>query len=128
MKLKWKVGLSDGTNYIEGNSPFQYTDGELSPWLKLQRHIKENNLSITSLCIVDEGRTFNLPSRGQNPKFRAFLNAEKPIAFNFFRMIGGAVGGGNRDLFAVAEAHYTDYKLQLWVDEKNTKNCWVLMV
>ena len=130
MKLKWKVGLSDGTNFIEGESPFEKTRGELSPYLKLLQYLKEKELSITSLCITDGKKTFNLPSNGKNPKFRAFVNNQRPQGYNFFRMIGGNIGDGKgiREVFAVAEAIYSNYKLQLWVDEKNTDNCWVLVV
>ena len=30
--------------------------------------------------------------------------------------------------FTTIEAIYKDYKLQLWVDELDTRNCWVLVL
>lgn len=136
MRLKWKVGLSDGNNYIEGIAPFDTVSGELSPWLKLQKYIKENNLTIKSLSLIElfpdarKNRTYNLPSAGKNPKFRAFDIASKPIDYKFFRMVAGDVTSNNNTKidteFAVVEAIYETYSLQLWVDERNTRNCWVL--
>ena len=126
MKLKWKVGVSDGKNYIEGNPPFEEIRNELSPWRKLLQYLKENNLKITSMCITDGKRTFNLPSAGKNPKFRAFDLAEKPIDYKFFRMVAGD-NGVIDSRFAVVEAIYKSYSLQLWVDERNALNCWVLV-
>lgn len=124
--IKWQVGLSDGKNYIEGGELFEIVSGELSPWLKLQEYIKNNDLVITSMSLVSGKKTFNLPSKGNRPKFRAFANLDKPVSYNFFRMVGGDTTG-DRDLFAVAEAHYSSYKLQLWVDEHNSNNCWTLV-
>ena len=125
--IKWQVGLSDGKNYIEGGEHFEIIAGELSPWLKLQEYIKNNDLTITSMSLIGGKRVFNLPSKGNRPKFRAFANLEKPISYNFFRMVGGD-SRGNRDLFAVAEAIYSNYKLQIWVDEYNPESSWVLVI
>lgn len=136
MRLRWKIGLSDGTNYIEGNAPFDVIQGELSPWLRLQDHIKDNNLTIKSLSLIElfpdaqDNRTFNLPSAGKNPKFRAFDMAEKPKDYNFFRMVAGDINSKDQTKidteFAVIEAIYENHSVQLWVDERNTRNCWVL--
>jgi hypothetical protein len=128
MRLKWKVGLSDGTNFTEGFGIFAEIPNEDSPWLKLRTYLLKNNLKITSLCLVDGNRVFNLPSAGKNPKFSAFLNAPKPIEYNFGRPIGGYVCGGDTELYARIEAVYENYKLQLWVDENNPNNCWILVL
>lgn len=124
---RWKVGLSDGSVCTEGISPFNFVKGNLSPWLKLIESLKKNNLHITSLSITDGQKTFNLPSAGNNPKFAAFYNAEKPIGFNFHRAYGMDNNGENKDVFALATAIYETYELQLWVDENNTNNSWVLV-
>lgn len=125
---QWKVGLSNGTNFTENVVPFMVIEGELKPWKRLVKYVEENNLEITSLCLTDGKKTFNLPSGGNRPKFRAFQELEKPIGFNHFQMIGGHVNGGDQQLFTVIEAIYSNKKLQLWVDEQNTDNCWVLVV
>lgn len=123
----WKIGLSNGENFLEGNIPFQIIVGEKSPWLKLQDYIKEKGLKITSLCLVYQDRTFNLPSAGNNPKFRAFSEIEKPLSYNFFRMLGSDLNGTQNDLYSVIEAVYSDKKLQLWLNERNPNSCWVLI-
>lgn len=124
---QWKVSLSNGESYTEGVAPFEIIKGEVLPWKRLIKYVTENNLKITSLSLIGAGNTYNLPSAGKNPKFRAFDLHEKPQDFNHFRMLG-IENSKNNDLYAVAEAVYTNYKLQLWVDENNPKNCWVLAV
>jgi len=123
MRLEWKISLSNGTNFIESNF-----DGEKTPWLALKEYLAKENLKITSLCLVDENRTFNLPSAGDNPKFRAFINAPKPTDYNFFRMFGSDITGKEPELFSVIEAIYSNYKLQLWVNEYNPNSCHVLVI
>lgn len=128
-KISWKVGLSNGFNFTEGKGEtFKEVPGELSPWLKLQEYLKKENAHITSMCLVTEdNRTFNLPSAGNNPKFRMFQELDKPTEFKFFRAFASDSNGGNPDYFAVIQATYPNYKLELWVDETNPKNCWVLV-
>lgn len=125
---RWKVGLSNGAVHVEGHDLFQVVPGELSPWLKLMEYLKQRDLTITSLSIISGGDTFNLPSAGNNPKFKAFADAKKPLSFNFYRMLGADLNGDRKtDLFSVAEAVYTTYRLQLWVEDFNPQNCWVLV-
>ena len=133
-KVRWIVSLSNGQTLYEERGNFKTIDGELSPWLRLLLYATENNLSITSIALTFDERTrYNLPSLGKNPKFHAFANAPKPIAFNFFRKMGGDVIEGaidqeTADHFAVIEAQYEDGKVvQLWVDDSNG-NTWTLMV
>lgn len=125
---RWKVGLSNGESFIEGKGRFECIPNELSPWLKLQNYLKQNNLHITSLSLFNEHGTHNLPSAGKNPKFSPFANAEKPIAYNYFSYVGGDLRRvGVVDEFLVIEAIYQKYKLQIWVDKKNDNNSWVLV-
>jgi hypothetical protein len=130
------VSLSNGENHYEEKGAFKTIKGELSPWQRLIRHVAKNGLRITSLAVyTDDGRYFNLPSAGKNPKFKAFGEAEPPRDFNQFRQMAGDVlnnGDGtgtiqDPDIFTVIEAQYEDHKLQLWVDNK-TLNCWTLKV
>ena len=123
---RWKVGLSNGENFTEEVFPFEATIGVLSPWLRLRKYCQDHKLKITSLCLIEGGRTFNLPSASTNPKFKAFFDRPKPIDFNFGRPIG-VTQGSKPELYAMIEAIYESYTLQLWVDENNTKNCWVLV-
>lgn len=119
---RWKVGLSDGQTIIEDVT----TKDKLSPWLSLQKYISENKLKITSLSLINGSRTFNLPSLGNNPKFRAFYTDKKPLSYNFGRVIG--LSKSSEDMFARIQAVYENYILELWVDEKRPDNCWVNIV
>lgn len=119
---RWKVGLSNGQTVTEDVSK----KGELSPWLTLQKYLTDNNLTITSLSLIHGSRTFNLPSLGNNPKFRSFYTDKKPVAYDFGRVIG--VSKKENDLFARIQAIYKDCILELWVDEKRPENCWVNFV
>jgi hypothetical protein len=126
MGLNWKVGISNGENFTEGVYPFEFIPNKKSPWLRLIDYLNLSDSKITSLCLVYKDRTFNLPSAGNNPKFRNFDVAEKPIKYDFGRVIG--VDKNGDDKYARIEAIYSNYKLQLWVDEKNPNNCWVLVI
>lgn len=138
--VKFKVSLSNGETHYEGKGQFQEIPNELSPWNKLINYTIQKKCLITSLSLyTDDGRTFNLPSLGKSPKFREFSNIDKPIDFNLFRKIASDMDAirikerievGNKevtDWYTVAEAIYKDYRLQIWVDEFNTKNSWVLV-
>jgi hypothetical protein len=133
----FQVSLSNGETFFEDKGQFITIPGELSPWQRLINYITEKKLLITSLSLyTKDGRTFNLPSSGKNPKFRPFQVAEKPIDYNYCHYIAREheivdkkiVGTVASDWFAMIEAIYPDYRLQVWVDEKNTKNSWVLVV
>ena len=124
-KVKWIAGLSNGETIIEGEGIASKVEGELSPWWKLQEYLKENNLTINSFYLACGGQHFNLPS--VNPKF----NGEKPLGYNCFRMVqtDSLVGDNSKDeLYICAEAIYKNYKVQLWVDEKDTRKCWVNVI
>lgn len=133
----WQVSLSNGEIFFEDKGEFEIIPGENSPWLRLCHYIDTNKLDITNLALyTKDGRIFNLPSAGKNPKFRPNLSGEslKPIDFLFFRYIDGTISyTGNMDKindhFAVAEAVYPGGKrIQLWVDEQNINNTWVRFV
>jgi hypothetical protein len=133
----WLASLSNGQTFAEGKGDYVEIKGELSPWQRLRRYIVDKRVEITSLSLYTrDGRSFNLPSSGRNPKFRPFDVAQKPIDFILSRYFGRdldvvdnkIVGLSPSDHFTVIEAIYPDYKLQLWVDENNTRNCWTLVV
>lgn len=140
--VKFKVSLSNGETYYEGKAPFEEIVNQPSPWQRLIRYTIDKKCTITSLALyTDSGQTFNLPSLGKNPKFKEFATLkEKPIDFQVSRKIAtemdvvkteAGYNTSNRKVaewYTVAEAIYPSYSLQLWVDEQDTKNCWVLVV
>jgi hypothetical protein len=130
-KVRWQVSLSDGTTHQEGGLTFPEIMGEASPWNQLLSYLDLKNLSITSISLFTaDGKTFNLPSLGKNPKFKIFPDI-KPHGFKMFRIIAqeaniveGQIGEPEvADWYNVIEADYGVCKLQLWVDERNF-NCW----
>lgn len=136
-KVLFQVSLSNGETFYEGKGKFVHIDGELSPWQRLIKYTSEKKVLITSLSLyTEDGRTFNLPSAGRDPKFRPFTLAEKPIDFDYHHTLAQEhdivdnkiVKSVASDWFTYIEAIYPDYKLQLWVDENNTGNSWVLVV
>lgn len=132
-KVKWQVSLSDGQTLFEDKGDFAVVPGELSPWNKLLKYIEDNSLAITSLSLyTDDGRTFNLPSLGKNPKFRAFDLATKPTKLMLERKFAvDADDKDNPDMFTTICAWY-DFeniiiKLSIWVSEANPNNSWSLI-
>lgn len=131
-KVHWIVGLSNGENHKEGKGHYQRIDGALSPWQRLLANMKERGLHITSLSLgTDDGKRWNLPSAGKNPKFKAFAEAPKPLSYRAYRKLGlDVISEAERieDRYTIAEATYDDgRKLQIWVDEK-TLNSWSIII
>lgn len=134
-KVLWTVSLSNGENVYEEKGDFKTIDGELSPWQRLIAYMAEKGVSITSLSLYsNDGRRWNLPSGGNNPKFHAFGVAPKPYAYKFMRKVAAeqrSDGTGNgewEDLHVIIEARYEDGKaLQVWVDDE-TGNSWSLII
>lgn len=142
-KVKFKISLTNGETLYEGKGPLQEIPNEPSPWQKALNYTITHGCDITSVSLyTEDGRTFNLPSLGKNPKFQQFANQkEKPIDFNVSRSIATekviARENGKDTVevpqhiaehYTVAEAIYSSYSLQLWVDELDPRNCWVLVV
>lgn len=130
-KVLWTVSLSNGETHYEEKGNFQTIEGEPSPWRRLLAYLEETGARITSLSLYTaEGRRWNVPSAGNNPKFKAFADAPKPDAFRFFRKLGfDAMGCGApaQQHFACIEAIYPDKTLQVWVDEA-TGNAWSVLI
>lgn len=132
-KVLFTAGLSNGETAHEGKGNYKRIDGALSPWQRLSSYVSENKLAITSLSLrTQDGYTWNLPSAGKNPKFKAFGEAPKPERYNFFRRGGADVlmtGGGQLsgyEEYAVIEAIYQEHKLQVWV-HNDTFASWSLI-
>ena len=128
--VKWQVSLSNGETIYEGKNDYAFIAGELSPWNRLIDYISQWGFGITSISLyTDSGKTFNIPSAGKSPKFHAFSTAEKPIGLNFFRKAGKDLQGSEDfEHYAVIEALFEEYKLQLWVSEADGNNCWAMVV
>jgi len=127
-KIKFVVGLSNGENLIENEGILLKVEGEDSPWWKLQKHLKDNDLEIRSMSLVSKtevgNRHYNLPN--EKNKF----NGLAPKGFNCFRYYASdvVVGEGNVEHYAVAEAIYPKFKVQLWVSEIDPDKSWVNIV
>ena len=123
-KIKFVCGLSNGEDLTEGKGILEIVSGQDSPWWKLQKYIKENNLKITSFYLSYGDKHFVLPS--VSPKF----GGQSPIGYNCYRRYEGDVlgSGQNYEHYAVAEALYPTFKVQLWVDEKEGEKSWVNVV
>lgn len=130
-KTYWQVGLSNGLTLYEEKGDYVTVEGELSPWQRLLSYMAKENVTITSLALYSGDKRWVLPSMGNNPKFKAFCDAQKPLSFRAYRKMGADIEGGQiteQELYTVAEAQYENYKLQLWVSEKNPDISWVLVV
>lgn len=124
----FKASLSNGENVYEGKGKYHRYPNKPAPWRRLLTYCKKNRLSITSVSLYTrDGRTFNLPSAGNNPKFHAFTETDKPYSYRFFRKMGQNLDSNRADLFTVVEANYDTYVLQLWVDE-HARNVWSLVL
>ena len=135
-KVLWTVSLSNGETLYENKGNFQMIEGALSPWQRLLSYLAETGTYITSMSLyTDDGKRWNLPSLGRDPKFHEFSVAPKPVGFNFFRKAAIEAKSIEEmktvppsDLYTVIEATYENKaKLQLWVDEKK-QNCWTLLI
>lgn len=139
-KVKFQVSLSDGQTLYEGKGILEEIAGEKSPWQKLQTYVVDQKVEITSLSLfTDDGRHFNLPTAGANPKFNPQIPGErpKPLDFEIFRYIdydikaipiGEVVEKKVANWFTVAEVMYPKYKIQIWVDENNSQNSWLMVI
>jgi hypothetical protein len=128
-KIKWAVGLSDGSNAYEGKGDYQFQEGTLSPYQRLLKHLEKEKLAITSLALyTDTNQRWNLPSEGNNPKFKVFQDIEKPTSYRFFRKAGMDIMGDSKEDCSVIEANYKDKKLQVFVNEKYPHASWSVIV
>lgn len=148
-KVRWQASLSNGETFYEGKAPFDFKYGEKMPWNRLERYIVDKKVNITSLALIFGDRSYNLPSIGKNPNFREFALQPQPLDYNVYRKLAtdrgyddGVIGDIKKsDHFTVAEAVYgveikaqdgetkasLNFKLQLWVDEKNPKNSYLML-
>lgn len=126
-KVKFIVGLSNGESLTEGKGVLSIVAGEDSPWHKLQKYIKENNLKITSMSLYSKtevgNRHYHLPN--EKSKF----GGEVPISYNCFRMFADdGLTAGSYEHYTVIEAVYKDFKIQLIASEIDPDKSWVNLV
>ena len=137
------ASLSNGQTIVEGKGEWCWADGLKSPWNRLVRYAAENELNITSISLfTTSGATFTMPPMGGKPRFKGYTNQtpeETPIDFEVKRFLArdldvsiqNNVGSVDKteiaEFYTIAEAIYKDFTLQLWVNELNTRNSWVVM-
>lgn len=122
-KIKWVAGLSNGVTLVEGEGIVSNIPGEDSAWHKLQKYIKDNNLTVNSFYLSLGDKHFNLPS--VKPKFGGMV----PITYNCFRYVDTDFATTTLyGLFKCAEAVYSDFKVQLYINEMDTNKSWVNIV
>lgn len=131
-KVLFTVGLSNGETVYEERGNFKRLSGALSPWERLKSYIQDNSLEITSLSLYKaDGTRWNLQSAGGSPRFHAFADGAKPSGYSFFRRAGIDKNPNtgetiSSEVFAVVEAIYESYSVQLWVNDE-TGNSWILV-
>ncbi len=127
-KVKFIVGLSNGETLMEGKGILSEIEGEDSAWHKLMKYIQENGLEITSMSLQTKSdignRHYHLPN--EKGKFGGLV----PISFNCFRKVISEEGFGESlsEFYTCAEATYENFKVQLYVSERDCDKCWVNIV
>lgn len=135
-RVYFQASLSNGETITEGKGAYTVTTGDLSPWQKLLKHLEQQQAHITSLSLATaDGRRWNLPSAGANPKFREFTDAKKPSSFRMFRKLAMEAmsieemsNAQEQEIHTCIEATYDDgRKIQVWVSE-DTLASWSVLV
>lgn len=134
-KIQWTASLSSGETLFEGKGDYEdVQDGRPSPYNRLLKYITENKLEIMSFGLyTEDGRTYHLPSISERYKIPYFNDEARPYDYNIFRYVESPVTGSETSItqdkiekwFTVAEAFYTNFRVQIWVDERDTRNCRV---
>lgn len=136
VNTKWLASLSDGTTAIEGMEPFAEIAGELSPWLRLQDHLKACALHITGMRIQvtrpgEATKNYNLPSLKTSPNGRherwPALRPIVPQSYDYFRTVSGIQGGKITEQAIEIRAIYGDVVVSLFVDETEGNESWIVI-
>jgi len=148
-RVRFKASLSNGEVFFEGKTPLEWIEGEREPFSRLINYSTSIGSTITSLGLFTlDGRTYNLPSSGKDPKFlrmipeyKTFMEAIAPIDYQVERKAKmtvmvkrpevkkAVIDPGNFHLdFTVAKAIYPDYALEVWVSETDPRNSWTIVV
>ena len=129
---KWLASLSDGTTVVEGMPPYEKIKDELSPWLRLKAHLKEERLHITGLRIQvkkdeEATRTYNLPSfncnkNGTHEKWN--VDVLVPIGFDYCRRIRQSLTTRETKKYIQITAIFELFKISLFIDEIEGTESW----
>lgn len=131
----WIASLSNGDTITEGKGDYTVTTGELSPYQRLLAFCRDNDVHLTSISLATrDGKRWNLPSAGRDPKFHAFASLPQPVSYKMFRKVAmdansieGMQNAPKQDVHTCIEARYADGRcLQVWVNEENYTS-WSLL-
>lgn len=126
--VRWVAGLSNGETLVEGKG-ICIADTELSAWGKLQKHLKDNDLTINSFQIRVGDKQFNLPNNTDRFSKMGYKGCT-PIAYDCFRSEWhNALGSGDgHEEYIHAHAIYEDFTVQVWVDLSDTNKSWINII
>lgn len=128
----WRVSLSNGDTFHEGNKPFQTVEGALSPWQRLLRYLETNKASITALALYTKaGHVYQLPSAGNRPRFHTTDSVEAPTGYRFFMTHKASFNAhgvvSEESAWVVIEAQYPSHALQIW-SSPDGNTTWSAMI
>ena len=133
-KVNFTASLSNGETIYEGKGDYKEVAGQPSPFQQLQSYLIENKLTITTLGLyTSDGRSFFLPTTSGRHNIGKLQEEFKPYDYNLFRYMdasmnmNGEIESIDRH-FTVIEALFEKYKLQLWVNELDTRSARVHLV
>lgn len=141
-KISFLVTLSNGEKVIENRGDYRWIDGQPSPWNRLITYVAKNKLSISWLGLVTEdGQVYNLPMSGGKSRFAEFNKPDsiKPNYYEVKRFLArdmDVVAENRRaniqdvrvvEFYTIAEAIYTGFTVQLWVDEIHPKRSYTVV-
>lgn len=137
VNAKWIASLSDGATFIEGVGNWWGDTTQHSPWFKLQKYLKKNNLHITGMRIQvwkpgEPTKTYNLPSMrltdsGQHDKF-CLRYPITPISYNYYRWSSsGGVDDTEFDPYIEVQAVFEDFILSIIVCERTGNESWSIV-
>lgn len=123
MSAKWIASLSSGEIVVEDKFNLDEPNLNLSPWLRLINHCRDNGKFITSLRLVINGINYHAPSRGKEQKFFNDITPKRYWACRkvFFEMGSGSNQGGNLISISWISGNLRYF---IWVDEV-TNNQWI---
>lgn len=146
IKARWLVSLSDGTMALEDKHPYENIPGQVSPYQRMIRHVRENKLDISGIRIQIEKegeatRTYNLVSKSPKQKWGG-LSPMIPNELTYKRRVqqsGTAEpneqGGYDVQTGSLIETHfieihaiYDNFSLVTIVDEDSGTESWSLII
>ena len=136
-KITWKALLSDGNIYYENKGIFEESLEKPSSWQQMEKYIIDNGLSIVAISLItDTGFEINTPKMTGEPDLKSYKKGDAPIDFLVKRSLARDLNitGSLKDLrtkienvgfYTILVTYYKGYTIELWVDENDTKKCWL---